>query len=238
MQYGSEDPGDPKKQHPSSRSCSRTNTEDAIFLWGSGRQSVRISRRTWSRLPLRRSVHHRRATRGSRAISRVLACRPEGRQEGDLHRCIHGVQSRRVPGGSAGRVSSSPCGPAGSDGEQFDERDHCRNPPLPSNISRSDVERPIAAMPASASPNAPDHRRGRLVGGTVIASNNARQRWRQACCQTDSTCAEVRTLPRAPPAQAKEIRSLAYQLRDPRRPLWRFFRRCWDFRMATFSGAC
>ena len=86
---------------------------------------------------------------------------------GDLHRCIYGVRSRRVPGGSAGRVSSSPCGPAGSDGEQFDERDHCRNPPLPSNISRSDVERPIAAMPASASPNAPDHRRGRLVGGKL-----------------------------------------------------------------------
>jgi len=57
MQYGSEDPGDSKKQHASSRSCSRTNTEDV------------------------------------------------------------GVRSRRVPDGSAGRVSSSPCGPAGSDGE-------------------------------------------------------------------------------------------------------------------------
>ena len=39
-----------KRQHASSRSCSRKNTEDADFLWGSGRQSVRISRRTWSRL--------------------------------------------------------------------------------------------------------------------------------------------------------------------------------------------
>ena len=37
----------------------------------------------------------------------------------------------------------------------------------------------------------------------VLASNSARQRWRQACCQTDSTCAEVRTLPRAPPAHRK-----------------------------------
>src|ERR1700730_9442009 len=69
--------------------------------------------------------------RETRAISCVLACRVEGRQEGDLHRCIHGVRSRRVPDGSAGRVSSSPGGPAGSDGEQFDEWDHCGNPPLP-----------------------------------------------------------------------------------------------------------
>ena len=36
MQYGSEDPGDQKKQHASSRSCSRTNTEDAVYgIWPS-----------------------------------------------------------------------------------------------------------------------------------------------------------------------------------------------------------
>ena len=58
-------------------------------------------RRTRSRLPLRRSPHHRRAANGSRAISRVLACRLEGRQEGDLHRRIQGVRSRRVPRRSA-----------------------------------------------------------------------------------------------------------------------------------------
>ena len=52
--------------------------------------------------------HHRRAARGSRAISRVLAFRPEGRQEGDFHRRIQGVRGRRVPRGSSGRVSA-PC---------------------------------------------------------------------------------------------------------------------------------
>jgi hypothetical protein len=104
-----------KKQHASSssRSCSRTNIEDAVFLWGTGRQSVRISRRTRSRVPLRRSADHRRAARGSRTISRVLACRHEGRQEGDFHPRIQGIRSSRLPCGSARGVSGSPCGPAG-----------------------------------------------------------------------------------------------------------------------------
>ena len=47
---------------------------------------------------------------------------------------------------------------------------------------------------------------------TVIASNSARQRWRQACCQTDSTCAEVRTLPRAPPAHRKLSRRVSAKI--------------------------
>ena len=93
-----------QRRRACSPSCSRTNTEDAVFLWGSGRQSVRISRRTRSRLPLRRSPHHRRAARGSCAISRVLARRPEGRQEGDLHRRIQGVRSHRVSRGSSERL--------------------------------------------------------------------------------------------------------------------------------------
>jgi hypothetical protein len=103
----------PKKQHASSRSCSRTNIEDAVFLWGAGRQSVRISRRNRSRVPLRRSADHRRAARGSRTISRVLACRHEGRQEGDFHRRIQGIRCSRLPRGSARGVSGFPCGPAG-----------------------------------------------------------------------------------------------------------------------------
>ena len=67
--------------------------------------TVRITGRARCRVPLCRSPDHRRAARGSRRISLVVAFGPQGRHEGDFHRRIESVTSRSVSRRNAGAMS-------------------------------------------------------------------------------------------------------------------------------------
>ena len=66
-------------------------------------------RRTRRGFPLRQSRHHRHAARRSSAVSRQLASRAEGRQEGDLYRSVKGLAGDGVSG-----LATAPLRPAGA----------------------------------------------------------------------------------------------------------------------------